>query len=59
MFYGDGYYYIGKCNLLSFGINYRTIFLTTFSKWKMAQMVQTEEENLTIYPNNSLRSGYL
>ena len=50
---------IGKCNLLSFGINYRTTFLTIFSKWKMAQMVQIEEENLTIYSNNSLQSGYL
>ena len=50
---------IGKCNLLSFGINYRTTFLTIFSKWKMAQMVQIEEENLTIYSNDSLRFGYL
>ena len=49
----------GKCSLLSFGINYRTTFLTIFSKWKMAQMVQIEEENLTIYSNNSFRSGYL
>ena len=50
---------IGKCNLLSIGINYRTTFLTIFSKWKMAQMVQIEEENVTIYSNNSLQSGYL
>ena len=50
---------IGKSNLLSFGINYRTIFLTIFSKGKMAQMVQIEDENLTIYSNNSLRSDYL
>ena len=50
---------IGKCNLLSFGTDYRTTFLIIFSKWKMAQMVQIEEENLTIYSNNSLRSDYL
>ena len=48
---------IGNCNLLSFGINYRTTFLAIFSKWKMAQMVRIEEENLTIYSDNSLRSG--